>query len=62
MMQIFHWEWGWSALALAGAFLIITVGMAVILKFRIAQPFFPATLAEFQKDREWLKHISKSSK
>jgi uncharacterized membrane protein YqjE len=62
MMLILHWAWGWSALALALALLIISIGMAVILKLRIAEPFFPATLAEFQKDREWLKHTSKSSK
>jgi uncharacterized membrane protein YqjE len=62
MMLILHWEWGWSALALALALLIISIGMAVILKLRIAQPFFPETLAEFRKDREWLKHTSKNSK
>jgi uncharacterized membrane protein YqjE len=60
MMLILHWAWGWSALALALALLLISIGMAVMLKFRIAKPFFPATLAEFQKDREWLKHTSKS--
>jgi uncharacterized membrane protein YqjE len=62
MMLILHWEWGWSALALALALLIISIGMAVTLKLRIAQPFFPETLAEFRKDREWLKHTSKNSK
>jgi uncharacterized membrane protein YqjE len=62
MMLILHWAWGWSALALALVLMIISIGMAVILKIRIAKPFFPATLAEFQKDREWLKHISKNSK
>jgi uncharacterized membrane protein YqjE len=61
MMLIFHWEWGWSALALAAVLLLVSIGMAVIFKFRIAKPFFPASLAEFQKDREWLKHITKSS-
>ena len=57
MMLIFHWEWGWSALALAAVLLLISIGMAVIFRFRIVKPFFPATLAEFQKDREWLKHL-----
>jgi uncharacterized membrane protein YqjE len=61
MMLILHWEWGWSALALAAVLLLVSIGMAVIFKFRIAKPFFPASLAEFQKDREWLKHITKSS-
>jgi|SRR4029077_57603 uncharacterized membrane protein YqjE len=62
MMLTLHWEWGWSALALAGMLLVISIGMAMIFKFRIAKPFFPATIAEFQKDREWLKHTTKSSR
>jgi uncharacterized membrane protein YqjE len=62
MMLTLHWEWGWSTLALAGVLLLISIGMAVIFRFRIAKPFFPATLAEFQKDREWLKHTTKSSR
>jgi uncharacterized membrane protein YqjE len=60
MMLILHWGWGWSALALAAVLLLISIGMAVIFRFRIAKPLFPATLAEFQKDREWLKHTTKS--
>src|SRR5580693_10605992 len=60
MMLILHWAWGWSALALAAVLLLISIGMAVIFKLRMAKPFFPATWAEFQKDREWLKHTTKS--
>ena len=62
MMLILHWEWGWSALALGGVLLLISIGMAVIFRFTTAKPFFPATLAELQKDREWLKHITKSNR
>jgi uncharacterized membrane protein YqjE len=62
MMLILHWAWGWSALGLAGVLLLFSIGMAVIFRFRVVKPFFPATLAEFQKDREWLKHTTKSSK
>jgi uncharacterized membrane protein YqjE len=62
MMLTLHWEWGWSTLVLAGLLLLISIGMAVIFRFRIAKPFFPATLAEFQKDREWLKYTTKSSR
>jgi uncharacterized membrane protein YqjE len=62
MMLIVHWAWGWSALALAAGLLLVSIGIAVIFKFSIAKPFFPATLAEFQKDREWLKHLTKSSR
>jgi len=62
MMLILLWEWGWSALALAAVLLLVSIGTAVIFRFRIAKPFFPATLAEFQKDREWLKQTTKSSR
>jgi uncharacterized membrane protein YqjE len=62
MMLILHLEWGWSALALAAVLLLFSIGMAVIFRFRIVKPFFPATLAEFQKDGEWLKHTTKSSR
>jgi hypothetical protein len=34
----------------------------VIFRFRVVKPFYPATLAEFQKDREWLKRTTTSSK
>ena|SRR5271165_6854613 len=61
LMLTLHWEWGWSALALAALLLVLSIGAAVIFRFRIAWPFFPATFAEFQKDREWLKHTIKSS-
>jgi uncharacterized membrane protein YqjE len=62
MMLILHWAWGWGALALGGMLLLISIGMAVVFRFRIAKPIFPATLVEFQKDREWLKHTTKTSK
>ncbi len=52
---IFHWEWGWSALACAGVSLVLTVIAGVMFRLQIVKPFFPNTLAEFQKDREWLK-------
>jgi uncharacterized membrane protein YqjE len=59
MMLVLHWEWGWSALGVAAWLLLFSIGMAVIFRFRIVKPFFTATLAEFQKDREWLKHTKK---
>jgi hypothetical protein len=62
MMLILHWEWGWSALTLAAVLVLFSIGMAVIFRFGIAKSIFPVTLAEFQKDREWLKHTTKSSK
>src|SRR6478735_6919942 len=48
---IFHWEWGWSALACAGVALVLTVIGGVLFRFQIVKPFFPNTLAELRKDR-----------
>ena len=56
IMLIFHWEWGWSALACAGVLLVTSVIAGVILRFQIIKPLFQTTFAEFQKDREWLAH------
>src|SRR5258705_13794405 len=36
MMLILHWEWGWSALALGGVLLLISIGLAIIFRFKIA--------------------------
>jgi uncharacterized membrane protein YqjE len=62
MMLLLHWEWGWSALGFAVVLSLISIGIAVIFRFRVVKPFYPATLAEFQKDREWLKRTTTSSK
>ena len=62
LMLTLHWEWGWSTLALAAVLLVLSIGVAIIFRFRIAKPVFPASFAEFQKDREWLKHTIKSGK
>jgi uncharacterized membrane protein YqjE len=60
MMLTLHWEWGWSALALAAVCLVVSIVVGVIFRFRIVKPLFSVTFAEFQKDREWLKHPTKS--
>jgi uncharacterized membrane protein YqjE len=61
VMLIFHWEWGWSALACGGLLLLSSVAAGVVLRFRIVKPLFPITIAEFEKDREWLSHKTKKS-
>jgi uncharacterized membrane protein YqjE len=61
VMLIFHWEWGWSALACGGLLLLSSIAAAFILRFRIVKPLFPTTFAEFEKDREWLTHKTKKS-
>ena len=61
VMLIFHWEWGWSALACGGLLLLSSIAAALIFRFRIVKPLFPTTFAEFEKDREWLTHKTKKS-
>jgi uncharacterized membrane protein YqjE len=61
VMLIFHWEWGWSALACGGFLLLSSVATGLILRFRIVKPLFPTTFAEFAKDREWLTHKTKKN-
>ena len=58
---IFHWGWGWSALACGVVSLLIAIGAGITLRFRIVKPLFPTTLAEFKRDREWLTHKTKES-
>jgi uncharacterized membrane protein YqjE len=58
---IFHWGWGWSALACGGVSLLAAVAAGVILRFRIVKPLFPTTFAEIKRDREWLTHKTKES-
>src|SRR5271165_3734318 len=53
---LFHWGWGWSALACGGVSLVAAIVAGVILRFRIVKPLFPTTLAEFKRDRQWLTH------
>jgi uncharacterized membrane protein YqjE len=55
IITLLHWEWGWGALLCSGLLLLGSVIAAIILRFRIGRPLFSLTLAELQKDREWLK-------
>jgi uncharacterized membrane protein YqjE len=55
IITLLHWEWGWGALLCSGILLLGSMVAALILRFRIVRPLFSLTLAELQKDREWLK-------
>ena len=55
IITLLHWEWGWGALLCAGILLLGSIVAAIVLRFRVVRPLFPLTLAELQKDREWLK-------
>src|SRR5208282_6558627 len=37
---VFHWDWGWSALACGGLLLLSSIAAGVILRFRIVKPLF----------------------
>jgi uncharacterized membrane protein YqjE len=58
LMLIFHWEWGWSALACAGTLLTVSVIAGLLFRVQLKKPFFPTTFAELQKDREWLNQTT----
>ena len=55
MTLILHWPWGWCALLLAAGLLVLGIVTGIIFTSRLRKPLFPVTLAEFQKDRQWLK-------
>src|SRR6201987_4809010 len=55
IITLLHWEWGWGALLCSGILLLGSIAVAIILRIRIGRPLFSLTLAELQKDREWLK-------
>ena len=55
IISLLHWEWGWGALLCGGFLLFGSIVAAIVLRFRVVRPLFPLTLAELQKDREWLK-------
>ena len=56
MMLILHWAWGWCALALAAALFLSSIVIGIIFRLRLTKALFPVTIAEFKKDRQWLKH------
>ena len=62
LMLIFHWEWGWSALACAAGLLVLGIIAGTIFRFQIVKPLFVTTFAELQKDRQWLNHTKINSK
>jgi len=55
MTLILHWPWGWCALLLAAGLFVIGIVTGIIFRSRLRKPLFPVTLAEFQKDRQWLR-------
>ena len=50
-------SWAWIALAAAAVHFIIAMVLLLVVRSRITKPVFRTTLAEFKKDREWLKNL-----
>ena len=50
-------SWVWIALAAAAVHFIIAMVLLLVARSRITKPVFRTTLAEFKKDREWLKNL-----
>jgi uncharacterized membrane protein YqjE len=61
MTLILHWGWGWCALALAAVLFLSSIVIGIIFRFKLTKALFPVTLAEFRKDRQWLKHDAPSN-
>ncbi len=55
------WPWYLLAIAAASFHLIAAIVLAKVLS-KPAQPAFPITRAEFQKDREWIEKLQKKPK
>ena len=54
--------WWWIALAAAGLHFLLALILVIIAKFWTAKPLFPATSAELEKDRQWLKSLDGRSR
>ena len=54
------WAWQWVALVTAALHLLLA--WILIISSKASPPAFPATRAEFQKDREWIESIQKKPK
>ena len=51
---LFNFRWGWVFLGFALLSLGLTAALALVAKARFKAPSFPASIAEFKKDKEWL--------
>lgn len=54
--------WWWIALAAAGVHFLFALILLIIAKVWTAKPLFPATSAELEKDRQWLKSLDARSR
>lgn len=55
-------SWIWIALAAAGLHFILALVCLFIARARMKKPMLRASMAELKKDREWLKHLDKTTR
>ena len=55
-------SWWWMALAAAGLHFLIALILLLMAKAWTTRPLFPATTAELEKDRQWLKSLDARSR
>ncbi len=55
-------SWIWIALAAAGLHFILALICLLIARSRMKKPMLQASITELKKDREWLKHLDKTSR
>ena len=58
---LFSFRWGWVFLGFAVLSLGLTAVLALVAKARFKAPSFPASIAEFKKDKEWLSQTKSTS-
>ena len=54
--------WWWVALAGSGLHFVLAFILLLIAKTRTTKSLFPATTAELEKDRQWLKSLDARSR
>lgn len=54
--------WWWIALAAAGVHFLFALILLLVAKIWTVKPLFPATSAELEKDRQWLKSLDARSR
>ncbi len=58
---LFSFRWGWVFLGFAVLSLGLTALLALVAKARFKAPSFPASIAEFKKDKEWLSQTKSTN-
>ena len=58
---IFSFRWGWVFLGFGLLSIGLTTALALVAKARFKKPSFPASIAEFKKDKEWLSQTNPTS-